>query len=273
MSTFISKELSQQSGEPAFLYEFQLGTTVRRFHNVEGVLDVLGNDWNKESISHDEPEVSAEARTSSLAIHLPASNVFVSEFTVKTPTAKAIVLIRRVQLAALTDPKLFFQGVVRNLRWTKGTTRAALICAPVEGRFAKRAPRVGFSSQCPNMLFDINCKASRAANLYTGTASAVSGRTLVVSGIDGGGRGAGWAKTGEIVVLSTGERRMVTAHVATDTLTLMYPFDVDPTGESVEVTRGCARSLAACLSIQGDVLNFGGWPHVPGRNVFMAGVK
>lgn len=273
MSGFGTYEEAQQTGRPVYLYQFTTGADIYRYNSTEGALDVAGSVFEGSSLAHSEPTVSSKSRTAAVNILLPGSHDLVAGYVDRTPTEKLLVLIQRVHRGDLSDPRYVFSGAVRNVRWTKSTRRAVFICLPHEGRFSKRLPRIGFSPACPNMLFDLNCKATRGgANLFSGSVASVSGDVIVVTGIDTA-KGAGWSKTGEVVVTSTGERRTIRDHSATDSLTLMFPFDVNPSGETVEVTVGCGRTLAACKAIQGDVLNFGGTPHVPTKDPFRSGVR
>lgn len=271
--TFSAQETSQQGGRPAYLYELTLGADVKRYTNVEGTIDSAGNLWENESISHTEPEVSADARTQTINVNLPADNAFVSNFTTRVPTESATIKIRRVHRGDLTDPKLFFRGVVRNVRLVNNTQDAQLICLTTEGRFTKKGPTRNYGPSCGWMLFDSDCKAVRSSFLYTGLASSVSGDTLVVSGVDTGLGGAGRATGGELVVVSTQERRTIRLHAATDTITLLYALDVDPTGETVEVAMGCDRTIGTCHDVFSNGVNHGGVPYRPGRDVFRYGVR
>mgnify|MGYP000279256232 CR=1 FL=1 len=131
---------------------------------------------------------------------------------------------------------------------------------------------MGFSAQCPNMLYDLNCKALRSANLFSGgTIATVSGNQVTVPGLDAA-KGVGWAALGEVVILSTGDRRLVKTHAATDTLTLLYPFDPSPLGETVEVAAGCKHDPTDCDTKFGNLPNYSGFPHIPQKNPFQSGI-
>jgi hypothetical protein len=273
VSGFATYEESQQGGRPAHLYTFTIGSDVYRFNSTESDLTAGGFVFDNWQIAHSEPASSTEARTKTLDVLMLARHELVGEIHSKNPTSRVLVLIQKVHRSDLNDPKFVFSGMVRNLVLLNRGLAAKFVCLPYEGRFLRRIPKASYSAQCENQLFDLNCQASRTgANLFTGTIASVSGDIVVVTGLDAL-KGVGWAQPGEVVVVSTGERRTVRLHAATDSLTLMFPFDVNPTGESVEVTTGCRRTLADCKRIQGHVLNYGNWPHISPKNPFETGVR
>lgn len=267
-----SIEASVESGQPVYLYEFTSGSDVYRLHNSEGEITALSQTWLPESIAHSEPTLGPADRMRPIQIVMTANHALVSPSVTSTRPDVTLVTIRRVHRQLLADPYIVFTGVVRNVNWRRRTAEAMLTVLPFEGRFSKRVPRIPFSGQCPLMLFGQNCKVVRASFLYSGTASSVLNDTLVVAGLDAATTGSGWATSGEVVVLSTGERRLVRVHGPTlDTVSLLYPFDMNPSGETVEVAAGCDRLVATCNSKFSNVANFGGFPNVPGRNPFTVG--
>lgn len=214
--------------------------------------------------------ISPEARTQAIEVTMPANNAFAKRYTSSIPSSQATLQIFRVHRGDLTDTVLLFKGVVKTVKFEQSGTEAGLLVVPLEGGMAKALPRIDFGAQCSHMLFDARCKVASGSFRYQGIVGGVSGATLTVAGLDGS-KGVGWATAGE-VVRANGDRRMVIRHVATDTLRLLFSFEDDPTGETVDVYAGCDHVIGTCQSKFANEINFGGCPFIPTKNPFSTGL-
>jgi uncharacterized phage protein (TIGR02218 family) len=121
---------------------------------------------------------------------------------------------------------------------------------------------VNAQKQCNHVLYDRGCTVARAGFKVTTTANA-SGTTLTLAGI--GGNPNGWAKHGDVVRVSDGERRSILEQVGT-TVTIDVPFGTFVNGDSVEVYAGCDWLVETCVTKFANVANFGGHPEMPTNN-------
>jgi hypothetical protein len=75
------------------------------------------------------------------------------------------------------------------------------------------------------------------------------------------GKPDGWASLGDVVHLSTGERRYILAQADT-TLTLASPFVDDHPGDALAVFAGCSHAVSICRDKFANATNFGGHPEM-----------
>lgn len=268
--SYTVEEKSIESGRPIELYEVRIGVEVFRYSTSEDDVVVDASTWTATPIQRSSLPISPEARTQPVEITVPASNDFAQKYVDSVPPTRATVQIFRVHRGDLTDTVLLFKGVVKSVKFEDDGTQATLLVVPIEGALSKSMPRIDFRAQCNHMLYDARCKAVAGSFRYQGLAGSVSGSTIVVAGLDAS-KGVGWATAGE-VVRANGDRRLVIRHVATDTLQLLFPFETNPTGETVDVFAGCDRTIATCNSKFANVVNFGGFAFVPVKNPFITGL-
>jgi len=128
---------------------------------------------------------------------------------------------------------------------------------------------------CSCRLGDPKCgiDLTLAANLGTGTVSAVTDpQQFTASGLSG--FADGWFTGGTVTWLAganTGLTGHVKVHVpaGADALveTWLAPvFTISP-GDSFEITAGCDKTAATCAAKFGNLVNFRGFPHIPGDDV------
>ena len=268
--TYLAEEGSIESGRPIEVYIFTVGTTIYRFTSAAEEVTVGGNLYSPVTISREAISLGTEDRSSAMVVNVSGDNPVAQLFTRNSPTNKIILEIIRVHFADLTDTRSIWKGEVAEVQWYKNTAEARIMCRPVEGAADAATPRYDSGIQCPYMLYDSFCTVAEASFKFTGTASSVSGNQLVVSGLDGGGRGVGWATAGKIRFGS--DVRLILEHKATDTLILGSPFFMSPNGLSVDVFAGCDHTVATCNSKFANLVNFGGRPEVPVKDATRTGI-
>jgi uncharacterized phage protein (TIGR02218 family) len=141
--------------------------------------------------------------------------------------------------------------------------------------------RAKYQSLCRHALFGRGCGLDIAQHLAVLTVAAVSGGTVTVPGASV--QPDGWYRGG---VLRFGvQLGFIIGHVGA-TITLSRPMPeiasaladpaIDPvTGTpllvTVDIAPGCDLRAETCAAKFGNLLNFGGFPVIPGRNPFGGG--
>ncbi len=268
--TFQAEEQSVESGRPVFLFRIVVGSTEFRYTKGAQDVIVLGDTWTAIPIRRDEFVQSSEDRDQPKSFQVPGDNQFVQNFVLSAPSEVPTIEVLEFHFGDSTDVKNRWAGEIAEIDWVDDSSWARIVARPVEGGLDAKYPRLDAGILCPYMVYDDLCQASEAVNTFSGTASAVVGDTLVVSGLDAGTPPAGgpppWARGGKIRVDSTGEVRMIMEHSTTDTLRLGSAFKDDPTGLAVTVVAGCDRTLATCTTKFSNDINYGGRPYIPIRD-------
>jgi uncharacterized phage protein (TIGR02218 family) len=125
-----------------------------------------------------------------------------------------------------------------------------------------------YSPECRVDLFSAPCGVAQGPWTRTGTISEVlSDTSFEVSGFT---EPAGWATYGRVTITSgpnNNAKREIRVHGANGLIELWEPFSAPLTvGTSVSIVAGCDKRLATCRDKFSNVLNFRGFPHVPGTD-------
>ena len=249
-----------------YLYTIARGSNAWRWTSGISALSLFGNTYTPESgISHGDCGNGMQE----LDITVGGQNVYVVAHKAYCPAGKTSVTIHRIDDADVATLRVVYKGWVVSVSWNEDNTVGKLHLQPIIAGEDVMIPWEDCSPQCRHFLYDENCGLAADDHKYEAAVTAVSGRTLTVSGLSG--LGASWAKYG-YVRYGDDEYRQIVGQTG-DTLELMYAFEVDLTGETVAVFEGCDRSVTRCVELQGDASNFGGWPFVPTINIFAQGVK
>lgn len=266
MATFESLELSAESGSKIELYTLAIGSTIYRMHtSVEPILNYAGFDYLRVQIGRGAISTGQEF----LEVTLPGSHPFPLNFTSIAPGQVASLLIQAVHRDEPTDVKVIYKGVVRSVAFTQNASMSALSLVPINAALDKEIPERTYQAPCNNVLFDADCKIVKASWKYDGTVSAVAGNEVTVTGLEAA-KGDGWS-TGGYASFGVLDYRLITTQDGDD-LILPLPFYESVLNETVTVYAGCNHDIGVCASKFSNEINFGGFPYVPTKNIFITGV-
>jgi len=148
---------------------------------------------------------------------------------------------------------------------------------PFNELFQREMPRQTYQGLCNHVHYDGRCKIveSSAPNRFTGIviSQTNNGEVINIAGLGAvaDNKSPGQAfKGGFVRLLDSSDFRMVLDQQGDD-LTLLLPFRNSVLGTDVVVQRGCDRSLTTCREKFDNVINYGGFPHVPTVNPFGQG--
>ena len=167
------------------------------------------------------------------------------------------VLMRRGAVGQIRRGRLAFVAEVRSLAHVLGQT---------VGRV--------FQAGCDAELGDARCRVNLNAVAFRGVGSVTErlrDRVFVAAGL--GGLTAGWFAQGTLTWGSganAGRRAEVLLHDVTGglvTLTLLEaPLRMITAGDSFTVTAGCDKRAETCGGKFSNIVNFRGFPHIPGQD-------
>ena len=128
---------------------------------------------------------------------------------------------------------------------------------------------------CSARLGDDRCKVDLTATTYRGTTAAETAgliSEITMSGL--GGYAADWFTSGTLTFTdgaNTGLPIDIKAHLRTSGIDILQLWGPTPfavaIGDTATVTAGCRKSLTACRVKFDNVVNFRGFPHIPGADV------
>lgn len=271
--SFDSLESSVESSEPIELYKFLLGTDTYTWCSTEDEITIGSDTYVPASISRDNTVIGREDRSSILTVEVPASNSLAQRYIGTPPGSRASLSIFRVQRQEGGSPlatALIYKGSILSVQFPQDQDVARIILQSIEAAISRNIPRISYMLPCNHILYDERCGVAQASYQHTGAVSSISGDTVTVTGAGASGHDftGGYAKP-----TSFTDFRLVLAHSG-DVITLLLPFEQDPTGGNVDIFAGCDHLLDGdCSQTFANEENFGGFPFVPTDNLFQKGLK
>jgi len=268
---FTDFELSQASGQPIELYEFNLGGTTFAYTTGEAVL-VSGLTFIPAEISRSALSFGPEIRQDVVQVTMPRALPPADQFVGIVPGQQLTLTIRRLHRndanPIVPETVVIFKGIVRTVGYAVDGGRATLVVAPLTEGLSAEAPRFTFQGLCNHVLYDSRCKVVEEDFSATDNISGADGSSVIVpiasNEVDGFYNG-GFAR------LANGDFRLILRHIG-NTLDLLLPFAGNVVGSEVTIFAGCDHTLPTCKDKFNNVVNYGGFAFVPLRNLFEVGI-
>lgn len=270
---FDTFEEGLETSRPAELYTISVGSTVYLYTSAEDAITVGATTYQPlEGISRSSLSLGGPTdNVGGITITVPGTNAVAQQYVEGIPGQLATVEIDRYQRGDGSTARIF-EGKIRAVTFTDGGFVASLEVLPSFEAVSREIPRFKFSSLCNHVLYDDRCQVddtSASFRLSAAACTAVSGRTITVTGADANGDGY---YTGGFVENAAGDDRRLILEQTGTVLTLLLPFTTTPLGTNVTVLAGCDHTISTCESKFDNVINFGGFPFVPTKNIFSSGL-
>ena len=282
--TYDLVEASAAEGRPYYLYQFIEGEQIWRFTSrasdwISAASEGGDLVWEAAAISHGDVVQSSEIERGRLEITLPLSHAFAARFLAPLGNQPVTLTIFRGHEQVLGETVAHWKGRIVGAE-VEGA-RLILSAESIFSTLRRAGVRAKYQSLCRHALYARGCGLDIAQHFAILTVAAVSGGTVTVPGA--AAQPDGWFRGG---VLRFGlQLGFITGH-AGSLLTLSRPMPelasalanpaFDPvTGTPmfviVEIAPGCDLRAETCAAKFGNLLNFGGFPAIPGRNPFSGG--
>lgn len=200
-------------------------------------------------------------------VTLPVSKQLVQDyaFDANPPTSLNLTVYRSG--AGSSGPFVQWnKGSVINLR-VKGDLATIVAASVFDEPLAADVPSVWLMSFCNHRLGDNNCGVDTDALKVSTTVSSISSDGLEITLASDGGNADQWSRAGYLRRVSDGALRLVIDHTG-NVMTLAHPFRTLAGSDSVELFPGCAHNIQTCFDKFNNVINYGGFPYIPGKNIF-----
>lgn len=237
-------------------------------------------------ISHGEHGLSAEFDRRPLTVMLTTQDTRLPRFFTTASATKISIAIFRVNSTKLlsgedlawdVDAILVNSGVIGKISF--GGQQISAEIAPEPHGQNQGIPRFFFSRTCNHNFGQANtCKVNPATYTHAATIAEISAlQRIITLSITPPGGNAEYFRAGIFMHGPTSQRFGIdwsdgggTAGKARVRLKYWSPELVP--GDSVTVRAGCRHTTADCSAKFGNLANFGGFPHIPNRNISMHGV-
>lgn len=271
---FNALETSNQEGRPLFLYEFLLGDKAWRYTSADSSVSAISPTSGKSElfapvfIEDDGVKQTGESQTDSMKIRMPFSEPIPQLFQV-TPPLNQITVRRFSKHEADSEVTVNYVGFITQVNATEPGV-AELECLTLSPTMQRNGLRVTWQKGCPYALYDgSTCKVNKAQ--YAVAAKILTAGAGVITADAFASRENGWFDGGFIEWTDsyTGalERRGIDEHLGKQ-LRLLGKSDGLLEGMDVKAYPGCQRTSAVCAAKYNNLLNYGGYPHLPGKSPF-----
>lgn len=273
MTTYDALEASADSSRPLEIYRFALGSATYAYTSAEDTVTVGGVDYRPIGISRNAITQGVDARRAILNLTVRASNPFAQRYVLTPPGYKAtlsVIRLQRDESPTFATQELIYKGSVKFVNFPDAGETAQIAVQTIESSTSRVVPRFSFMGMCNHMLYDVNCGVDPDLFAFSGTVSAVSGNVITLTGAGTSGIDfvGGYCRPNAVT-----DFRLIISQSG-DNLTLLLPFEVNPTGQTVKAYAGCDHLLAGdCALVFDNVRRFGGFAYVPNKNVFTTGVR
>lgn len=272
-------ETSIEEATPVELYIFTLGTEIFRYTSAEDDITIslpnpINGVYSSITIRRTNIQQSSDGnRTDSITIDLPSNNEVAARYVGVVPGQPLDIELHRFHRLDAPDPEtvLAFQGVMQTVSFVEDGRVAKLQVQSLTKAKNREVPRFTYQAPCNHMLYDVRCKISDTDAAFEKflTAGAVDSTGTFITATGAAAFGADFF-TGGFIEFDN-DFRTVKSQTG-DVLEVFIPFVSTPLGQVMRVLAGCDLSITTCRDKFANVINYGGFPFVPTKNVFRTGI-
>lgn len=275
--TYDLLEASTAEARPLFLYQFAEGASLWRFTSRAADWVVPGGTfadepgdttWTASAISHGNVIQSGDPRRVDLSVTFPLSDPFARRYLGSRGSAVTTLTIFRGHEQVPDEVVAHWKGRIVSAR-VEGV-RITLQAESLFTAMRRQGVRAKYQRLCRHVLYAGGCRLDIEDFLVAATATSRSGLQITVP--EAASQPDGWYRGG--VLRHAGVPGFIIGHVGS-TLTLAGRLPeleaaIDDPGvtASVGIAPGCDLRRDTCASRFDNLLNFGGFPDIPGRNPF-----
>lgn len=268
-------DASSQDGAPVYKFLIVQDGTEYRYTTASYFISDSVGTWEPVALRASSVTQTSELAKNGVKIELPRTNAVAQLFLGKVPeSVTSVTIYRGHQPTDLDEFQVWWRGRVAAVSVAGDTV--TLECEDIFTSMRRPGLRARYQKSCRHPLYSAGCGVDPEAYAVGATIIAQDGFDVVIEGSGDSNFDSNWINdndgyyVGGIVKLADGTRRYVAAQNGT-TLTLLSPFDtidVDSVGVDVTLYPGCLHTTTDCLSKFDNLVNYGGFPYIPGKNPF-----
>jgi uncharacterized phage protein (TIGR02218 family) len=269
MSEFTDKEFSTSLGHPIRLYEFKVGMpnsdSVRHWYytNADHRVYCKGCEFDPIPICDDgirqTGQTTADALTLTLQDDLPLVKLLASG--VVTDEVWLTIRDTHWMLPDAWDTALIvWMGTVSSIKWDK-PGEVEMVCASLSASMGRMGLRQTYQRNCPHNIYDTSCRLDYYGLRADATITAMDGASITLDDLPDHYYIGGFivAQDPDGIMGHRGIERRDGL-----TLTLLGGTAGLYVEQQIVVFPGCNQTSEMCHSVYNNLLNFGGFRHMPG---------
>ncbi len=258
------------TAQPLRLYLIERSdTTAWRYANADRAIAWDGHTWEALAISDDGIRLTGEATADEIKITAPAHIPAVQLYRVLPPSAEVFVTVYDYD-AATQEAAVCWQGSISAALFPAPGV-AELACDSLSASMQREGLRLKYERACPHSVYDHMCGVLKALHAMPVRITALDGISITVARADGGELppigsydygAAEWQQDG------AAELRGIDSSTGVATVRLLGGTYGLAVGQLITLYPGCDGTRQMCADRFGNLLNHGGFPHMPGESIF-----
>lgn len=259
-------EISTDSGQPIYLYEFRLNDNYWRYTSHAQDVQLQGHIWKADPIEDNGIRQSSDSHSDTLVVMLSPSAVVVDLFRGTPPINTMFLTIRHFHLGD-TDAAVCYVGEVKQID-TANPAVAKISCNTLSASMEQNGLRLSWSRSCTHALYNSSCRVNPEEFKVEAKIRNVGGNAIYSDDLARYGENYFAGGYIEWVDRVRGvERRAIQAH-SRDKVEIFGAIGGIAGGMIIKVYPGCPRTSDACINKFNNFENYGGAPSMPGRSPF-----
>jgi len=265
----MSFEESIASARPVRLYLFQRGESLYwGYTNADRDITLDGYVYEAQAISDDGIRQSGEPSNDVLKITVPASNVVASMYKGTQPSEEIELTVRDVDYHNLNDYLVVWVGSIASVSLPQ-VDRAEINCTSLEASLERNGLTRTYNRNCDYAIYTPGrCNLNKTLYAVPATITAMDGEAIVctLQATPRHSLAYGFAEWPVFNGLAT-ERRGID-HVEGERIIMLGGTGGLSVGQAITLYPGCDQSSATCDGVYHNIINYGGFRHLPGKSPF-----
>lgn len=285
---FQDQEGSVEEGQPIELFRFS--NLEEQFFYTSGQREIVFNSetYLPRSISRTDPDRNNLETRATLVVKMANTDPFARRYVQNLPpTPDQAVVYRRHSTDGTDETIVLFKGQVENVAFTGNEAKVNIVSTA--NLLSKPIPRQTMRNLCNHVLYDARCAVTEGDFSMDTTVTQISSDGLFVN-VDGGsntipatGLNLGDQLSADSAYFNAGvlsrnglEQRMVLSTIPQAgneaVMSILVPFQNLQVGTTLTLLAGCDHKFGTCRNKFDNSRRYGGFPYVPRKNPFSAGV-
>jgi len=248
---------------------FHIWYSASHWYYTNGDVSVVygGNTYVPATIKRNALEKDTQLSVTTIEIEFSYLNNPVVEYLAYNPVTLVWVSVTRLfrDQVPLEGASVFL-GQIKEVVFQGNAGKAA--CVGFEYYLNHPMPLYRYQRQCNWALFSTRCTLSTTGRSQVVTVTELSSNGLIVTCSGMTQSDANYYRYGELVLNS--DRRMITMYTGTQ-IYLRYKMKNLAVGSQPTIYAGCDGNITTCSGKFGNVINFGGHPYIPLKDVVVWG--
>jgi uncharacterized phage protein (TIGR02218 family) len=264
---YIAKEVAVER-KPAELYHIWYATSDWYYTNGDVSVVYGGNTYVPATIKRNSLEKDTQLNVTSMEIEFSYLNNPVVDYLSYNPIDLVWIEVTRLfRDQAPLEGAAIFLGQIKEVVFQGNVGKAA--CVGFEYYLTHPLPLYRYQRQCNWTLFSVGkCGVSSAGYSQVVTVTALDTTGMIVTCAAMTQKESNYYRYGELVL--NGDRRMITLYSATQ-MYIRFKMKNLAVGSTPTIYAGCDGNISTCKNKFGNVINFGGHPYIPLKDVIIWG--